>query len=665
MASTPTRRGSFPNSTSNTKSPNRWIPIVSPLPTTTTTDRNDGNSSGNPYNKTLYGNKHVDAELEALKQRGLAKMLNKHFTETALQLEIEKAAADAAVRDLEERKARTSEYTGPQYDRADTMLSPLDEMRIQANKWRAECRRKERETMLLYQRYVHRFGDTLHSIVPHATPDTPWTSSSVPPPRPATPSPATTTGAAASATPAGSLVPNMAKQIEATLEEYMKQGAVSMPSLQTLGKDETYQNVQKKEEDQFRNFYRRQLEQKGIDVKYPGFSLTGRPDFPGFPINTIEEKRNTSNSGGNHDNDNDDDESVMSELTTLQSVIIQDCERSVVTYLQEEHQKIQSLIRGDDNDDDDYDDENESAVSQAESMVQQMEEILAEYQNTRPNHSSLRTKHAKSQHPPREYPTDNNHEHWTVYYDEFYQQDYYHEKNTNRTQWEPPGRNNNNNDSTSCSSATCCVTVAEVMPDMRVYRQRRRAQRRSRRTNLLLWSTVVVTFLAVLWQYDRHHVLLRSVLPTRWAQYLPDAKVTSMSRELDFAGSEPDDEPSNNNNVSTVLPPATTAITLFFTPSAKLTPVATTTVTTTDEDNDVRKTLEKNRIRPWLGDVPIVGWLLRTLAAVLLESTVVIIATTDHDDDWLCSLPLVCWLHHQCWTSAKLDPKDINSWHWY
>jgi hypothetical protein len=656
MASTPGRRGSI--TSNNSKSPHRqwiqWIPIVSPPPTTTTNNHGNHNNGGNNSNNNniKYGNKHVDAELEALKQRGLAKMLNKHFTETALQLEQEKAAADAALRDLEERKSRTSEYTGPNYNH--TGISPLDEMCLQANRWRAECRRKEKETMLLYQRYVHRFGDTLHSIVPHCTPDSPTTSA--PPPRKA---PTTTT---TSTTPS-SLVPNMAKQIEATLEEYLKQGAVSVPSMQTIGKDETYQNLQKKEEEQFRNFYRRQLEQKGIDVKYPGFSITNRPDFPGFPINTIEEKRNVSSD----ENDNDDDESVMSELTTLQSVIIQDCERSVVTYLQEEHKKIQSLLRGDDDDQEDMD-ENESAVSQAESMVQQMEEILAEYQNARP--SIKNSKHAKSQHPPRQYPTDNPNEHWTVYYDEFYQQDYYHEKFTNRTQWEPPMSGNNsrsrnafNNDSTSCSSATTHLTVSEVMPDIRVYRQRRRAKRRSQRTYLLLLSTVIVAAVAIIYQYDRQNTVLRAVLPEHWAKYiLPPAAEPAKSRAMDYYSQKDEvEEPTLVMAYEPVVPAP-----LLVPSQQQLAPMVFTT-TADDDKNDGHdnNALATNVNRPWFCSFPLSSWLDRRCQESPVDASAVA-TTTDVDDKndeyalmhrpWLCNLPLACWLHRRCWILAKRKP---------
>ena len=100
--------------------------------------KQDVNSSGVAFRPT-----GVNAELEALKQRGLAKILNKHFTETAEQLAQEKAAADEALADLERRKANTSEFQAS----SNGELSPLDSMYVSVNAWRNECRRKERETL--------------------------------------------------------------------------------------------------------------------------------------------------------------------------------------------------------------------------------------------------------------------------------------------------------------------------------------------------------------------------------------------------------------------------------------------------------------------------------------------------------------------------------------
>ena len=81
-------------------------------------------------------------------------MLNKHFTDTTKQLAKEKAQADAALADLERRRAQTKEFVPSKGGE----LNPYDKLYFQLQQKRAECRRKERETMLLYQRYVMKYG---------------------------------------------------------------------------------------------------------------------------------------------------------------------------------------------------------------------------------------------------------------------------------------------------------------------------------------------------------------------------------------------------------------------------------------------------------------------------------------------------------------------------
>ncbi len=85
----------------------------------------------------------------------MTKLLNRHFTEAARRVNLEKAAIDAAQKDLERRKARASLSARPNKS---VEVSPLDAMCLQVNKWQKETRRRERETILMYQRYVDTFG---------------------------------------------------------------------------------------------------------------------------------------------------------------------------------------------------------------------------------------------------------------------------------------------------------------------------------------------------------------------------------------------------------------------------------------------------------------------------------------------------------------------------
>ncbi|KAL7565381.1 hypothetical protein ACA910_013599 [Epithemia clementina (nom. ined.)] len=64
-----------------------------------------------PLQQSPFRPERQEAELEALQQRGLAKLLNKHFTKTTQWLVAEKAAVDAAFRDLEDKRAKALTYS--------------------------------------------------------------------------------------------------------------------------------------------------------------------------------------------------------------------------------------------------------------------------------------------------------------------------------------------------------------------------------------------------------------------------------------------------------------------------------------------------------------------------------------------------------------------------
>eukprot|EP00531_Pseudo-nitzschia_arenysensis_P006445 CAMPEP_0116136402 /NCGR_PEP_ID=MMETSP0329-20121206/11703_1 /TAXON_ID=697910 /ORGANISM="Pseudo-nitzschia arenysensis, Strain B593" /LENGTH=805 /DNA_ID=CAMNT_0003631263 /DNA_START=420 /DNA_END=2837 /DNA_ORIENTATION=- len=93
-------------------------------------------------------------ELDDLRTRGIAKVLNKHFTTTTRKLALEKAEADSALADLERRRAQTKAFVPSKGGE----LNPYDKLYMQLQQKRAECRRKEKETMMLYQRYVMKYG---------------------------------------------------------------------------------------------------------------------------------------------------------------------------------------------------------------------------------------------------------------------------------------------------------------------------------------------------------------------------------------------------------------------------------------------------------------------------------------------------------------------------
>eukprot|EP00529_Nitzschia_sp_RCC80_P005691 CAMPEP_0113483734 /NCGR_PEP_ID=MMETSP0014_2-20120614/23586_1 /TAXON_ID=2857 /ORGANISM="Nitzschia sp." /LENGTH=988 /DNA_ID=CAMNT_0000377289 /DNA_START=911 /DNA_END=3877 /DNA_ORIENTATION=+ /assembly_acc=CAM_ASM_000159 len=107
----------------------------------------------------------VTDELDQLRTAGIARVLNRHFTETTKQLAKEKAQADAALADLERRRANknNSKWNNAENGSnpgasSSAHLHPYDALYMELQQKRAECRRKERETMMLYQRYVMKYG---------------------------------------------------------------------------------------------------------------------------------------------------------------------------------------------------------------------------------------------------------------------------------------------------------------------------------------------------------------------------------------------------------------------------------------------------------------------------------------------------------------------------
>ena len=584
----------------------------------------------------------IHAELELLRQRGLATVLNKHFTETTHKLVLEKAAADAALHDLERRKAQTSEF----HPSGDGELSPLDAMYLSVTQWRSECRRKERETLLLYQRYVDKFGATGQVKVPlthtttstasatnhnnnnHGAWNTPrssstawqspiahasspsWSPANAAPPPHTPPSPPEDAAATArhahprppldSLTPNHGQVPSMAAAIEAALEDYLAKGALALPSIETLTMDETYQTAFSKEEAEFRNFYRRQLERKGVDAKatppktleelQASLSEVGRIGIAENPwalsssssdpfLRTIGEQDPNCDNDDDDDDDEedsaeqsdddklgpllvhatDDDESIMSGLTfnsALTREILDDCNRTVATFLQEEKEAIrQLLLEEQDHMDAMTCNQSQSdlgsvclqAAEQAEHMAKQMQEILdnfadkaAQKQNQDEEQASVR----KQQSQGKRFETGNPNEEWIEYYDETYARNYYHEVRSNRTQWNRPDLYQTTTLDGTDAATTCSASVArstsptaltadDVRPERstlvmttesrrlsRISQYRRRRRRQRKRRMLVAALAFVLSFLSLAYFLHKHpqsslaHMpVVRSVLP--------------------------------------------------------------------------------------------------------------------------------------------------------
>lgn len=103
-------------------------------------------------------------ELDALRQKGLAKIFNRHFTSVADKIRQEREAAELALQEIVKRKAELAE--NPKcFKEGGLTLTQLDKLHMELKKRKNEVQRKERETQELYKRYCSQYGgDTEYSF---------------------------------------------------------------------------------------------------------------------------------------------------------------------------------------------------------------------------------------------------------------------------------------------------------------------------------------------------------------------------------------------------------------------------------------------------------------------------------------------------------------------
>jgi hypothetical protein len=381
-----------------------------------------------------YRTERQQSELDQLRQRGLAKLLNKHFTNVTHTLAEERAAADEALRDLEARKAAGLK----DWDNSTGELSVWDKMYLELQQKKADCRRKERETLLLYQRYVDRFVNTGVVAAPTKSHNL-AANSSLP--------------AKESFTSTPTRVPHMAGQIESNLANLS--GAERHPSIKFLGKDVTQQQAYASMSQQERINFMRSLEGRGVDARSalctpsPQTSSTmlssneGIPESPhlttDFPwgIDTPIKLDGTATTVSSPDAILDVDlQSIMSGLTT--SGDFSDAERVLLDFLRTETEAIRKLL--DDEDQmtvcslktsmsNELLSQSAAAADEAEDLVKRMEQMLRDFT------SETKTDDA---HEPRKLETSNPNEEWMIYWDDMVQRHYYYELRTHRAQWIKP-----------------------------------------------------------------------------------------------------------------------------------------------------------------------------------------------------------------------------------
>ena len=461
-----------------------------------------------------YRSERQQTELDQLRQRGLAKLLNRHFTNVTQTLAEERAAADAALRDLEARKAAGfkdfSETTGD--------LSVWDQMYLELQQKKAECKRKERETLLLYQRYVDRFGNTGVVSVPRPPNCAPDARANDPTRRdvPVTPT----------------KVPLLAGQIESNLANHSERQDSSIKFREW---NKTQQEAFAAMDQQERAAFLRSLEGQSLDVRStpsPQFKVLSGKDgipespqlaseFPKWEENTPTKSFVTGTTASTdvikqdppgvdiyHVEDLDED--IRSIVSGLTSGDFSDAERALVDFLRTETDAIRKLLEDEDHASvasrsSSYSQEMRSqsarAADEAEDLVRKMESLLRDFQEEERSVAA-----AAVTHEPCKLETTNPDEEWMIYWDDMSQRHYYYELHSNKAQWTKPSTAIEAQDgeavpikdfTRSSSDRTIPLTYDEVSPMDDVPRQSRRDQyrrmRRRRRNRRLLFLAFFMT----------------------------------------------------------------------------------------------------------------------------------------------------------------------------
>ena len=470
-------------------------------------------------------------ELDDLRQRGIAKLLNKHFTATTKQLAKEKAQADAALADLEKRRASTSKFEPSKGGE----LSPFDALYVELQQKRAECRRKEKETLLLYQRYVHKFGTTGKVAAP--------TMSDIISPIP--PSPSDSTATAAEAPPPPSPVPPPVPM--RTLNEHSVDAGeeieIAKDTAPSVGAEPAEQRRPDPPESPHKIPSPRNEEQAEEEEQPPEIKTNNSQEPPG-------ELQVPSSAKGSEffpaatptmDDSDTDDRSTISGLTSVNSAttrkVMDELENEFETFIKTETEQIrkdlvvdldesktsfsESLMEKTMATSATVGEEQQKVAVKAEAMVAQMQQILRDFQQgdagagassasplLDPEDANKTAKHdksSKSSQYPKKYETSNPDEEWMVHWDETYQREYYFEKQSGKTQWETPS-----SDQTHAQQEDP-FSHADVMPDDRaatfkrrtsrrnIYRKKIRKQRR-RRIAALTLAGVLVGMVVIHWK---------------------------------------------------------------------------------------------------------------------------------------------------------------------
>ena len=477
----------------------------------------------------------VQNELDELRNRGIAKLLNKHFTDTTAKLAKEKAENDAALADLEQRRANTSEFVPS----TGGTLNPYDSMYVELQEKRAESRRKERETLLLYQRYVHKFGNTGNVTVPKVSASSP-SSSVTAQERPPPPSPipmnaplqsldeddeeSRRESIGPSPVPAFEEdnfdeIPPVPEESEATsMPEDTKPAPVEpvtpveseTPALPACMEENTLVSDSQVSEPEsvFETSSKLKKEASKPDPAMDVIESADASAFEQQPSEPTEKTQAASETSHTSEDrptkevvaelppatpvtnyeDDADDLSVISGLTTVNSAttrkVMEDLEIELDTFIKTETENIKKMMEMEDNmsrssvDNHSIGDESHQVAIRAEAMAKQMQKILDDFKDDPSVVAATiveedETTQATSKYP-QPYETANSQEEWMVHWDGSYKKEYYHEVHSNRTQWDPPASSSSSNP----QDETDNFSHSDVMPEANEARSTRRLSRK-------------------------------------------------------------------------------------------------------------------------------------------------------------------------------------------
>ena len=430
-------------------------------------------SPGAPPTKSPYKEMRVN-ELEELRQRGLAKSWSKHFSQAISKVEADLALASVALQELENRKAKAKEFAPSTNE-----MTQLDRMYLKVADWKKQCSQKQKETVMLYGRYIAKYG----SECPENLLVTPKKGKS-------SLKPLSTPLATAN-------VDELAKAFDMTdIPSFLRPSEASTPAA----------------------FDTRQLQEILEEASLPD---------PDAPCKTFGISPKTAVTQEESD---DDDSSIISGLTTLNSAVtkevLHDVENKVLDFIKNETEHIRKLIEEEDATSKACESQasrphsiSNPSINKAENMVLEMKQILDDFKA-----SALNTPEEKTT-IIRRIERGSEGEEWTEHWDDTFQRHFYVEAKSNTTQWNmPPSVTESSSRSASsvCDSASVgtdsgpsmaptpkVLDYEEFKPEARLgrrstriekYRKNLRRQRRRR----IAASIVLLAALGASFMYYKH-----------------------------------------------------------------------------------------------------------------------------------------------------------------